>query len=237
MGCVRAEPPLDRCHYTEGSLVLSHDQFAVALEGLRERLRTPAGVRGESLTVNELAAACGVSTTPVREALAQLAGEGLIEDRRRRGYYAWRLDASDLADLYRAQETLTMTALDDLVGRRVDFETPRGGDAASEAIAPVSVSASGADAVLFWEALAWRVVREAGHRFLLSQQQRLSDRLAPARQLEPSVLREDAGELNGLAEHVNRRDWGALAADIRPFFTRRRAAASAIVEILRADLN
>lgn len=215
----------------------NHDQFTFVLEALRERLRTRAGVRGEPLTVNDLASTWGVSATPVREALAHLAGEGLIEDRLRRGYYAWRLDVSDLTDLYRAQKTLTMTALADLVARTAERAMTLTADALSppSVIAPLTLRFGGADAILFWEAVTWRIASEAGHRFFLNLQQRLSDRLAPARQMEPSVLLEDGAALSGLADMVNRRDWRALSADIEPFFARRLTGAGAIVEQLRAN--
>ena len=215
----------------------NHEQFAVVLAGLRERLRTGLGVRGEPLIVNDLAGALGVSATPVREALAQLAGEGLIEDRRRRGYYAWRVDTSDLEDLYRAQELLTMTALADLTRqtRRAAAPALEGAPTSHMDLAPLSRADDGAEAVLFWEALTWRMAKEAGHRFFLNAQQRLSDRLAPARQLEPAVLDEGRDALAGLAERVNRRDWRALSETLPSFFVRRRAAAGAIIAKLRDE--
>jgi hypothetical protein len=189
------------------------------------------------LTVNDLAREWGVSATPLREALARLAGEGLVEDRRGRGYFAWRLDVSDLIDLYRAQETLTLTALTGLVRRPVQASPP--------VARPVVRTASGTPAafpegesvngLLFWEALTWRIAQEAGQRFLLGAQQRLADRLAPARQVEPVVLSEDVGALNDLADAVNRRAWRTVCVDIHPYFTRRSVAAALIVDKLRSS--
>lgn len=218
-------------------MVQNRDQFAFVVAGLRERLRAGALVQGEPLTVNDLASDFGVSATPVREALARLAGEGLVEDRRGRGYFAWRLDVSDLTDLYHAQETLTLSALTTLGRCAAEVATPAQGRTLPPATAkiPEPVLDSRIDGALFWEALTWRVAREAGHRFLLGSQQRLADRLAPARRVEAMVLAEDTDALNGLADQVNRRAWRPLGGDILPFFTRRRAAASVLVDRLRAE--
>lgn len=67
---------------------------------------------GEPLVATALAAELGLSPTPVREALARLAGEGLIEHRPGRGYYAPSPGADDVADLYELHRRLTHWALD-----------------------------------------------------------------------------------------------------------------------------
>jgi DNA-binding transcriptional regulator YhcF (GntR family) len=215
-------------------LVQNRDQFVVVLTALRERLRAGVWVQGEPLTVIELAGAWGVSATPVREALARLAGEGLVEDRRGRGYFAWRIDVSDLADLYQAQEALLSNALASLV-RGLPNPPRLASHRDFGSATATSLQGEWIDGPLFWEAFSWRVIREAGHRFLLGAQQRLADRLAPCRRLEPLVLTETPDDLNRLAEAVNRRAWSALINDIPPFFARRRAAAGVIVDRLRLE--
>ena len=207
--------------------------FEIVVAALRERLRSGAYVLGEPLTVNDLAAELGVSATPVREALARLAGEGLVDDRRGRGYFAWRLDVSDLTDLYRAQETLTLTALAALVRCTAEPEVAsRCSLTIATTLAPGPLREVRIDGTLFWEALTWRVACEAGHRYLLGAQRGLADRLAPARRVESMVL-ADIDDLSGLADQVDQRAWQALRADLPPFFARRCAAASAIVDKLR----
>ena len=215
----------------------NRDQFTIVVSRLRERLRGGDYVHGEPLTVNDLASEWGVSATPVREALARLAGEGLVEDRRGRGYFAWRLDVSDLTDLYQAQEALTLTALGGLIRGAIEPSKSPGSCPIPPSTTATTVSHGGGaiDGPQFWEALTWRVAREAGHRFFLGAQQRLADRLAPARRVEPLVLHEDVERLDGLADQVNRRAWRALSSDIAPFFARRRAAASAIVDRIRIE--
>ena len=210
----------------------NRDQFAFVLAALRQRLRGGAYVQGEPLTVNDLAIAWGVSATPIREALARLAGEGLLEDRRGRGYFAWRLDVSDLEDLYRSQNALTIAALSSL-------ERCSASRAMAPGAAPLELARParnrGTDAVEFWEAFTARVAQEAGHRFLLHAQERLADRLAPARRVEPAVLIESLGDLNGLVEAFNDRAWRQLAVDVQDFFSRRKSAAASIVDKMRTD--
>lgn len=75
------------------------DPFDRTLEMLRRRLVENGPLQGAPLSVNGLAAELGVSPTPVREALARLAGEGLV-DRTVAGYVGLVHDAASLAGLY-----------------------------------------------------------------------------------------------------------------------------------------
>lgn len=77
------------------------DPFVNALRTLRER--TIAGVfsPGRPIIILEEAQALGFSTTPIREALAWLGGEGLIARAPAGGYAGLRLDAAGLTGRYR----------------------------------------------------------------------------------------------------------------------------------------
>src|SRR5580692_3258309 len=148
-------------------LSLNRDQFAVVLASLRARLRDGEWVEGEPLTVGDLASGYGVSATPVREALSRLAGDGLVEDRRGRGYYAHRIDGVDLADLYRVQQTMAQVAL----------AAPRPGGGPQRQPGPTGTEYL-EQPVRAWETLFERILRNANSAFLMSTQQRLADRLA-----------------------------------------------------------
>ena len=88
------------------------EPFLIALASLRERIGEGAVAPGARIAVNETADALGLSATPVREALARLAGEGLLEDRRGQGFFVRILSAADIADLYRLSLAHLLIALD-----------------------------------------------------------------------------------------------------------------------------
>lgn len=202
---------------------LNRDQFAIVLATLRSRFRDGEWVEGEPLTVADIATECGVSATPVREALARLAGEGLVEDRRGRGYHARRIDVVDLGDLYRAQHILTETGIAAAAGTQagplLEFH-PSPEDFLTE---PVRV----------WEGLFDALVRQANNSFLMSEQRRLADRLAPARRQEPRVLGEGVADYGPLATAISGLDWAALGALLKSFSRRRKAAVEALVIAMR----
>lgn len=77
---------------------------------LRERLRSGAIVPGQPLQEVQLAAALGVSRTPVREALARLASEGLLASDRR-SFTVPALTRQDVEDIYEVRYLLEPAAL------------------------------------------------------------------------------------------------------------------------------
>jgi DNA-binding GntR family transcriptional regulator len=67
---------------------------------LRARIASHEYAAGERLQLDPLATRLGVSRTPVREALNQLAAEGLIEIRPRRGTFVAEVTPETVAELY-----------------------------------------------------------------------------------------------------------------------------------------
>jgi len=61
---------------------------------------------GKRLLDNQLASAFGVSRTPVREALTQLATEGLVEIVPRSGAYVKKLTRQDIEEIYEIRKVL-----------------------------------------------------------------------------------------------------------------------------------
>lgn len=76
------------------------DPFAVARTALAGYAAAGRFGWGRPLVATSLAAELGLSPTPVREALAHLAGEGIIEHRPGRGYFAPSPTAADIVELY-----------------------------------------------------------------------------------------------------------------------------------------
>jgi DNA-binding GntR family transcriptional regulator len=67
---------------------------------LRARIANHDFAPGERLRLEALSAQLGVSRTPVREALNQLAAEGLIEIRPRAGTFVAQVDMETISELY-----------------------------------------------------------------------------------------------------------------------------------------
>lgn len=78
----------------------ARDPFSLALETIRDRALRGVYGPGAPIVIIEEARRLNLSTTPVREALAWLCGEGLLERAPRAGYLAPRLDAAMLRDRF-----------------------------------------------------------------------------------------------------------------------------------------
>jgi DNA-binding GntR family transcriptional regulator len=85
---------------------------------LRGRIANQQFAAGERLQVDVLAAQLGVSRTPVREALNQLAAEGLIEIRPRRGTFVAQVDMRTIHELYQLRLIID-TAVAQLLAARL----------------------------------------------------------------------------------------------------------------------
>lgn len=78
---------------------------------LRELIVSGELQLGQQLSERNLAAAFGVSKTPVREALAQLKTEGLVRIAAQRGATVFTLSGHEVADICEWRQTLESTAL------------------------------------------------------------------------------------------------------------------------------
>lgn len=147
------------------------DPYGAALGAVRQFAQAGRFVPGEPIVVTELAAEVGLSATPLREALACLAGEGLIERRRGRGYFYPALTAAELIDLFELQLAYLHAAL---------TLHPRGLPSlrkAAMAIAPVAGV----------QALFDAIIAQSANAALTSAYHRLKDRLGAALRAEHSL--------------------------------------------------
>jgi DNA-binding GntR family transcriptional regulator len=103
------------------------------------RLRTGDFIRQEHIA-DEL----GLSSTPVREALLTLKGEGFVELKPRRGFVVAPLSASDIRDLFTAQAILA----GELVSRAVSRIEPAGLRELEEVHKALCAAAAAGDGVL-----------------------------------------------------------------------------------------
>jgi GntR family transcriptional regulator, rspAB operon transcriptional repressor len=83
-------------------------------ETLRRKVLTLELPPGAALSENELAAALGVSRTPVRESLILLAEEGLVQVFPQVGSFVSRVDPERVRDAQFLREAVELAALDDM---------------------------------------------------------------------------------------------------------------------------
>jgi DNA-binding GntR family transcriptional regulator len=83
----------------------------IAADRLREEIHSGALAPGTRLRQNEVAERFGVSTTPVREAFAQLQAEGLVRIDPHRGAVVFHPTAKDLLEYYEIREVLETLAV------------------------------------------------------------------------------------------------------------------------------
>jgi DNA-binding GntR family transcriptional regulator len=92
---VSAPTPLPRRGASHPSLKDS------AADYLREQILTGQLTPGTKIDQEEISAALGISRLPVREALIELANEGLVDAVPRRGAFVASLERADIVDHYR----------------------------------------------------------------------------------------------------------------------------------------
>lgn len=204
---------------------LKPDPIGLALRHLREGLIQGAYAPGQALPIGAVAQALGLSPTPVREALARLAGEGLVAPRDGGGYRVWPPDAVELADLYEAHLSAILASL------RIQFEAP---GRAKPWRDPGGTAPSCADLADQVEAVFQRLVSACGNRHIVAWRQNLADRLAPARRVERMVFPDFDDEATRLLEGLVQAPSLEICSElVTRFHGRRRAAAEALARAQR----
>jgi DNA-binding transcriptional MocR family regulator len=198
------------------------EPFHVAFISLRERLQEGAYPPGARITAVDVADELGLSTTPVREALSRLAGQGLLEDRRGQGYFVTRLSATDVADLYR----MSLAAL------LISQEPHRSSRRPPMASVEPDPLAKPVGAVRKVETLFWGWAAEAGSRVLFSTFRILQIQLGPVRRIEPLVFEDLDEEARRMAPTAGRHE---RLAQLRQFHGRRIRAADRLAGLLEAS--
>lgn len=87
------------------------DPFGQALAALRRAVRDGMAP-GQHLPISDIAAHLRLSTSPVREALSRLCGEGLIEDRRGLGYFTRSAPTEEIVGLFQLEAALVRLAME-----------------------------------------------------------------------------------------------------------------------------
>nr|WP_314121549.1 GntR family transcriptional regulator [uncultured Brevundimonas sp.] len=169
------------------------DPFGSATTSLRRALEHGLAP-GQHLSVADIAASLKLSTSPVREALSRLCGEGLVEDRRGLGYFTRSAPAEDIVGLLDLEAAHVRLAAEGAGVR----QPPDGSD----------------EAVETWiECL----LEHCDSQPLVESLQRVRRRLAPLRRLNGPTALAEAHDSEPLDAYYAR--WrvaaGALAARFR----------------------
>lgn len=200
----------------------NRDPFTQALSSLRERLLSGALVGGSPVIVQDEAERLRLSTTPVREALARLSGEGLVERAPAGGYVARRLDATTARELYAMHGHYVRIALE------LNFR----------ALGPIRLPAPGFEAgrpVVAVDRLFAIVVCAAGNEVLWEAYRKVAGRLDLLRRLEPHLFDDLSEEAAGLyAAWAQEAASGFEAASAR-YHDRRIGASGALAALALAS--
>lgn len=209
------------------------DSFAQALGALRSRLRAGIDPPGAALPISLIAQELGLSPTPVREALARLAGEDLV-DKRGPAYTRPRLDAVTLAELYahRLLHLIVALAADPARSAGLRRFAPRPAPGLS-----ASLASEGLEPAKVVERL-WLEIALGGQDLILAQAcQKTSERLAPFLPVEAVLFADARQEAGALVQAFEGQDRAALRALTRRHHRRRIAAVSAIVAAAERNID
>lgn len=197
----------------------NRDPFTQALSSLRERIHSGALPAGAPVIVQDEAGRLRLSTTPVREALARLSGEGLVERAASGGYVALRLDAAAARDRYVMHAHFVRIALEtnarslgSVKAPAPRFEEARPGAAAHR--------------------LFLTLVCSSGNRVLWDAWEKVSGQLKVIRRVEPLLFRDLADEARTLYAAYAETAGSEFAEIVRRYHERRANAAGALAALV-----
>lgn len=187
------------------------DPFSLALESLRDRVLRGVYAPGAAVVIIDEARRLSLSTTPVREALAWLCGEGLLERAPRAGYLAPRLDAATLRDRFWMRQRLLTTGLEltDLTG--------------------AAATAAGDGAVDPVHEVFDRIVRATGNQALVDAFRRVDAQIRRLGDVESLVFEDIAEEAEALARLGREGGRIPLAGAIEAYHRRRMDRSAVLV--------
>jgi len=196
----------------------NRDPFTQALSSLRERIQSGLLPGGAPVIVQDEARRLRLSTTPIREALARLSGEGLVERASSGGYVTLRLDAPAVRDRYAMQGQYLHFAIR-LNRRALGGSSPPAPD-------PDHDAPSLAVTRLFSS-----IVCSAGNQLLWEGYEKVSRQLEALRRLEPLLFEDLSAESEELYA-AYARDLISAFPDVSDRFHERRVAAAGVLAAL-----
>lgn len=113
---------------SRSSLIGRSTTAKIVADKLRDEIQQGDLAPGTRLRQNEVAERFGVSTTPVREAFAQLAAEGLVRIDPHRGAVVFHPTVEDLLEYYEIREALETLAVSHVAGEITPARAKQLGD-------------------------------------------------------------------------------------------------------------
>jgi DNA-binding GntR family transcriptional regulator len=199
----------------DGELVRPSRLSGLAKASIVSRINAGEIVVGRIYSVPSIAEALGVSVTPVREAMLDLAAEGIVEAVPNRGFRVIELTPQDLDEIFELRLMLEVPATSGLATRDLPDGVLEGFDRLAEEI---EHSAEKGDAARFLEtdrAFHLALLEASGNRRLVELVSRLRDqtRLVGVERLaREGNLRSSAGEHRAIVEAIRAGDAAGVSA-------------------------
>ena len=188
----------------------AHDRIYIALKAKLAEGHYPPGMRIE---IQRVADENRSSATPVREVLAQLVGEGLLEAQAQGGFRAAHLDALALASLYRWNGIILGGAFDLIVATNPVPVLKQAALASA-----VSTAAGGAATIA---SLFAAIAQASGNEDVSKAVNLVSSRLSFVRLVEPMILKMVPQEISDLLRLASNSHIPALRRRIAAYHRRR----------------
>lgn len=191
---------------------------------------------GERLHVEELASMLGVSLTPVRGAIQQLATEGLVEVKPRSGTFVANLTAEDVEETFQIRSALECLAGEEAVTRIDDAGLRRLREVLKSLKRPVRTDEDRRAHEVDNSELHQTIVRAAGNRRLVEMYEALNAHIKIARVHAsesdwPARLRDEQAEHEAIVDALEARDAEQVRRAMRKHLYR---AKDALVAALRS---
>ncbi len=188
---------LPRFYYPPKTLKMKEKRSDQLREAIEEEIAVGRLAPGSRIDEHALGERFGVSKTPIREALIQLASSGLVDVRRRKGATVSVLEPRRLYEMFDVMAELEATC----ARRGARRMTPEQERALTEALDACRAAAAAGDTDSYFRVNEdfHRAIYSAGqNEFLAEQALTLHRRLRPYRRLQLRVRERMA---NSLAEH------------------------------------
>ena len=199
----------------------AHDRIYTALKSRLAAGHYPPGLRLEILRIADEYRS---SATPVREVLARLVGEGLVEAHVQGGFRAAHLDASALAGLYQWSAIILGGAFNLIAATNA---APLIRPAASTSGAITAESGAATIASLFS-----KIAQASQNDEIIKAVILVSTRLSFVRIAEPTVLKMVPKEIYGLQRIASSNDMLTLRRRIVAYHQRRIIHSDALISVL-----